>query len=285
MKGTLRARLAAGGLLLAALPLAARAQFGGGGRGRYLDDLNSTEYQWAIDPAFAEDLFTFARLKHQFGGGFSVGYGWRRANWAEDAPRADVILAFRLHQITSLNVKPGFNPIEFTKEDLQRHPFVYVSGVENIGLREPEVAVLRNYLLSGGFMMVDNFWGDVAWKNFAAQLRRVFPDRNPVELGLDHPIFHNVYDFKSKPQMPSAGVFENFGVFYDPGRDYGALGHEPHYFALFDDKGRMMMIICHNNHFGDGWEHEGDDANYFHVISEGMAYPMFINIVTYAMSH
>jgi hypothetical protein len=234
--------------------------------------LDGGDYTWPVAPGFKDDVFTFARLKHETGGGY--GFGYRRMGWAEDAPRADVMLAFRVHQITSLNVRPGFNSVDFNQEELARYPFVYFSGVERLSLSEDEVAVLRNYLLNGGFMMVDNFWGDAAW-----------PDRTPVELTLDHPIFHSVYDFKSKPQIPTAGVFENFGVFYDPNRDYGALSHDPHYFSLSDDKGRIMMIICHNNHFGDGWEHEGDDPKYFHVISEGMAYPMFINILVYAMSH
>ncbi len=269
-------------LVLGLLPLAAHAQFRGG-RGRYMDDLNSQDYQWPVDPAFAEDVFTFARLKHQSGGGFGFGYG--RMGWMEDYPRADVILSFRVHQITSLNVRPGPNPIDFTKEELAKYPFVYFAGVERLSFADEEVPVLRSYLLSGGFLMVENFWGDAAWQNFASQLRRVFPDRQPVELGLDHPIFHSVYDFKAKPQVPTAGVYENFGIFYDPNRDYAVMSHDPHYFALYDDKGRMMMLICHNNHFGDGWEHEGDDPNYFHVVSEGMAYPMFINIITYAMTH
>jgi hypothetical protein len=275
-------------IALGLLPFAAHAQFGRG-RGRFLDDLNSQDYQWAVDPAFAEDAFTFARLKHQVGGGFGAAGGFGgyrpRMGWQEDYPRADVILPFRLHQITSLNVRPGPNPIEFTKEELAQYPFVYFSGVERMAFVADEVPVLRNYLLSGGFMLVENFWGDAAWRNFANQLKRVFPEREPVELALDHPIFHSVYDFKSKPQVPTAGVYENFGIFYDPGRDYAGMGHDPHYFALYDDKGRMMMLICHNNHFADGWEHEGDDPDYFHVISEGMAYPMFINIVTYAMTH
>lgn len=266
-------------LFLAILPLAGRAQFGGG----YMDDLETGDYTWTVDPAFKEDVFTFARLEHQSGGGF--GYFSRRMGWQEDAPRADVMLSFRVHQITSMNVRPGYNPIEFTKENLARFPFVYFSGVESMALRSDEVLALRNYLLSGGFMMVDNFWGDAAWHNFAGQLKRVFPDRAPVELAIDHPIFHIVYDFKTKPQMPTAGVFERFGIFYDPGRDYGPMTHNPHYFAMFDDKGRIMMVICHNNHFGDGWEHEGDDPAYFHAISEGMAYPMFINILVYAMTH
>jgi hypothetical protein len=265
---------------LGLLPLVAQAQFGG--RRRFMDDLNSQDYQWPVDPAFAQDAFTFARLKHQRGGGFGFGY---RMGWMEDYPRADVILSFRVHQITSLNVRPGPNPIDCTKEDLAQYPFVYCSGVERLAFTAEELPVLRNYLLSGGFMLVENFWGDAAWSNFADQLKRLFPDRAPVELALDHPIFHSVYDFKAKPQVPTAGQYENFGIFYDQGRDYDVMGHDPHYFAVYDDKGRMMMLICHNNHFADGWEHEGDDPNYFHVISEGMAYPMFINILTYAMTH
>jgi len=270
-------------VLIALLPCVAGAQGRrGGGRTQYMDDFQNQEMTWPIPAAFQDDVFTFARLKHGFGGGF--GYG-RRASWAEDYPLADVMLPYRLHQVTSLTVRPGPNPIDFTKEDLDKYPFVYLAGVERMALEESEVKLLRNYLLNGGFVMVDNFWGDSAWTNFAAQMKRVFPDRSPVQLSLDHPIFHCVYDFKAKPQMPSAGVYENFNIFYDPSRDYEIMGHEPHYFAINDDKGRMMMIICHNNHYGDGWEHEGDDANYFHVISEGMAYPMFINILFYTMAH
>jgi len=269
-------------LLMVALPLTSQAQYRGGRRS-YMDDLNNGDYKWAVDPAFADDVFTFARLKHDSGGG--NGYYGRRSRWDEDAANADVMLAFRVHAITSLNVRPGFNPIEFTKEDLAEYPFVYLAGVERLALRDDEAAALRTYLLSGGFVFVDNFWGDSSWRNFASQLKRLFPDRTPVDLPLDHPIFHSVYDFKKKPQIPTAGVFENLGVFYDPNYDYEGMGHDPHYFGLFDDKGRMMMLICHNNHFGDGWEHEQDDPEYFHVISEGMAYPLFINVLVYAMSH
>src|SRR5260221_7816933 len=130
------------------------------------------------------------------------------------------MLPYRLHQITSLTVRPGPNPIEFTKDELAKYPFVYLAGVERMALQDNEVTLLRDYLLNGGFMMVDNFWGDSAWTNFAGQMKRVFPDRIPTELALDHQIFHCVYDFKAKPQMPSTGVWMNFGIFYDPSRDY-----------------------------------------------------------------
>jgi hypothetical protein len=94
-----------------------------------------------------------------------------------------------------------------------------------------------------------------------------------------------VFDFKKAPQIPSVGAFLNTRQFYDPGWPYVEKDNGPHYYAIYDDKRRMMVVICHNNHFGDGWEHETDDTSYFDTISEPMAYPMFINILVYAMTH
>jgi hypothetical protein len=279
-------RRAAWAALLLLAPLVSDGQPRGrgrrGGSDSPLDDLRNVGTTWTINPAFKNDVFTFVRLRHDFGGGY--GYGFR-ARWDEDYPLADEMLSFRLHEITALQVNPEFATIDIAKDDLTRYPFAYLAGVESINFREAEAAILRNYLLNGGFIMVDYFWGDAAWTNFAQQLKRVFPDRAPVELTIDHPIFHCIYDFKTKPQMPTAGVYRHFGIFYDPNRDYDVMSHDPHYFAVNDDKGRIMMLICHNNHFGDGWEHEGDDPVYFHTISEGMAYPMFINIIFYTMGH
>ncbi|HLX71442.1 MAG TPA: DUF4159 domain-containing protein, partial [Verrucomicrobiae bacterium] len=81
------------------------------------------------------------------------------------------------------------------------------------------------------------------------------------------------------------GAFMRYHVSYDPGWPYDEKGHDPHYYGVYDDKNRMMMLICFNNHFGDGWEHEGDDQSYFDIFSEPMGYPMLINILVYAMSH
>jgi hypothetical protein len=83
--------------------------------------------------------------------------------------------------------------------------------------------------------------------------------------------------------MPSVGTFTRSGQSYDYA-DY-SFDHDAHYYGIFDDKHRMMAIICRNNHYGDGWEHEGDDHGYFDKFSEPQAYPMFINILYYAMTH
>ena len=141
---------------------------------------------------------------------------------------------------------------------------------------------LRRYLLNGGFLMVDDFWGDEEWDNFYDEIKRVFPHREPEEVSLNHEIFHCVYDLKEKPQIPS--INHAWG-----GRDFGRTwerydAETPHYKAIFDDNDRMMVIICHNTDLGDGWEREGEDPWYFREFSEKSAYPLGINIVMYAMT-
>ena len=134
-------------------------------------------------------------------------------------------------------------------------------------------------------MMADDFWGDDQWQHFHEQLKQVFPRREPEELTLTNRIFHSVFDFKQQPQIPSVGAYLRTGQSFDPGWPYYEKNQDPHYYALYDDKRRMMALICHNNHYGDGWEHEGDDETYFDKFSEPMAYPMLINILVYTMSH
>jgi len=279
-------------LLVCLLISASGQQFGGrrGGRrfpGRFSgrDGIPSERYEEqqamekAIDPAFKEDVFTFARVKFE-----NDGYG--RA-WDDDTPNADLMLTFRMFQVTSLKVRPGLHFIDITTKELADYPFVYMAGAGQVALREEEATALRQYLLNGGFMMVEDFWGDEGWEHFNEQLKLIFPNRAPEPMDLNHQIFNIVYKFKKQPQIPSAGRYfrgDNY-VSYDQGYNYQRLGHDPHYFGVYDDKRRLVMLICHNNHYGDGWEHEGEDETYFDLFSEPMGYPMFINILAYTMSH
>lgn len=231
---------------------------------------------WETDPKFKSDLFTFARVKYSSHDG-----GWRRGgNWLTDYPDSDLNFSYRLHELTSLEVDPHGKIVELTDEALFDYPFLYLIEPGRMALSDEEVAGLRRYLLNGGFLMVDDFWGEHEWQNFHENIKRVFPDREPVELPLEHEIFHCVYDLKKKPQVPSIHAWYNGRT--DEGRPDA---QEPHYRGLFDDKGRMMAIICHNTDLGDGWEREGEDATYFKEFSEKWSYPMGINIVTYAMTH
>jgi hypothetical protein len=202
-----------------------------------------------------------------------------------DWPDSDLNFSFRLQQLTALKVNPEPITMRVTDERLFDYPFLYMIEPGGLSFSEEEVTALRRYLLNGGFLMVDDFWGDAEWANFYEQIKRVFPDREPQELSLDHEIFHCVYRLKEKPQVPSIHSWggPGSGVTWE----YGHVGdtRTVHYKGIFDDKDRMMAIICHNTDLGDGWEREGENHYYFKEFSEKKAYPMGINIVTYAMTH
>ncbi|MEX0700455.1 MAG: DUF4159 domain-containing protein [Planctomycetales bacterium] len=231
--------------------------------------------KWEIDVDFRDDVFTFVRIKYD-----SLS-GWQR--WATDYPDSDLNFSYRVQELTSLKVDPHGKVLELTDPELFDHPFIYLIEPGAMRLTEEEVVALRRYLRNGGFLMVDDFWGEAEWDNFHAELKRVFPQLEPVELPLEHPIFHCVYDLKEKPQVPSIGVAQ-------AGRFEGTTweredAKEPHYRGLFDEQGRLMAVICHNTDLGDGWEREGEDEWYFREFSEKKAYPLGINILFYAMTH
>jgi hypothetical protein len=241
--------------------------------------------EWKNDERFKNDVFTFVRIRYSsYGRGGYGGYrGYGGGRWSTDYPDSDLNFSFRLQQLTALEVDPNGKILELTDPELLNYPWIYVIEPGSMYLDDAEVAGLRKYLLNGGFMMVDDFWGEAEWANFYDNIKRVFPDREPIELPLEHEIFHCVYDLKKKPQVPSIHSDWESGVSTD--RPWDPTAREVHYRALFDDKGRMMAIICHNTDLGDGWEREGVSIDYFHNFSEKWSYPMGINIVTYAMTH
>lgn len=235
---------------------------------------------WETNKAFAKDIFTFVRIKYQSG-----GYG-RGGGWDTDFRDSELNFSMRLQQLTSMKVNPEPIVLELTDPKLFDYPFIYIIEPGGLMFQSDEVTALRRYLLNGGFLMVDDFWGDEEYYNFYQEIKRVFPDREPVELPLEHEIFHCVYDLKEKPQLPSiyaAQAGRGSGVTWEP--RYGSDTSIPHYKAIRDDANRIMVMICHNTDLGDGWEREGEDPWYFNEFSVTKAYPMGINIVTYAMTH
>ena len=227
---------------------------------------------WQIEPEFKHDVFTFARVRYtSYGDGY---YG--RDRWRTDYADADLNFSFRLQELTSLQVDPNGTIVELAEDELLDYPFIYIVEPGRMALSAAEVRGLRRYLENGGFLMVDDFWYPYEWQHFKEEIRRVFPNRPLVKLGLEHDIFHLVYDLDEQPQIPDIGRFWNGGP-------WGS--GEANYQAIFDDQGRMMVIVCHDTDLGDGWEQEGVDPRYFHEMAERWAYPMGINILVYAMTH
>ena len=227
--------------------------------------------KWENDPRFPDDTFRFVRLRPE-----------NHSKWATDFPDSDLNFSFRLQQMTSIRVHPEPLVLSILDPEMRKYPFIYTLETGTLDLMDEEVKILREHLLNGGFLMIDDFWGEYEWQNTREQITKVFPEFPIKELELDHPIFSTVFQIKEKPQIPSIEVAlagRETGIFYEK----GAKG--AHYRGIFDAKGRMMVIICQNTDLGDGWEREGEDPFYFKEFSEKKAYPMGINIVVYSMTH
>ena len=262
---------------------------GGMGRGRGAAPDRSDYPQWENPAEFKHDVFTFARIQYDSyggrGGGFGGGFGGRGGgNWRNDFPDCDWNFSFRLQELTALATDPDGKVVRLTDPDLFDYPFVYMSNVQQMSLSDEEVVALRRYLLNGGFLMADDFWAAQAWRHVQEVMREVFPDRIPRELMLDHEIFHIVYDLKGIPQVPSIHAWRNGDLVERWHGDFEG-DEAPHFYGMFDDKGRLMALLCHNNDIGDGWEREGEEKEYFQQYSERWSYPFGINVVTYAMTH
>jgi hypothetical protein len=250
-----------------------------GGRGQFSDFPT-----WPVNKELPNDVFTFARLRFP---SFNDHYG-RRGNfgkWMTDYPDAELNLSYRLQQLTSMQTNPNGAVVDFEPEQLRHYPFLYMIEPGDIDITDKQAGVLRDYMLNGGFLMVDDFWGDEEWDTFYIAFKQIWPDRDFVELELDHEIFHMVFDLPIKPQIPSVGIAMG-GRFRGMTHEWGKRGSEtPHFRAVLDDKKRMCMIICFNTDLGDGWEEEGTDPWYFREFSEKYAYPLGINILMYALTH
>ena len=234
---------------------------------------------WYNPKNFDRDVFTFARVKYDRG-----GFGRRGGGWTTDTPDSDLNLSFRLQQMTAMRTSPDGRFIRLTDPDLADYPFIYIVEPGGLFLRDDEVAALRKYLLNGGFLMLDDFWGDSEWANMEHELKKVFPDRSFKDLPLEHPIYHCVFEIPAKSQVPGISSW------YSTGGDTAERNHDGdtrtvHHRVISDDKGRIMVMATHNTDNGDGWEREGENTEYFEKFSEKIAYPLGINIIFYVMTH
>jgi hypothetical protein len=269
-----------------------RGRFGGGGGGgwggwgeRYDSTRSPRDIPqhggdtpvWTNVPGFEKDVFTFVRIKRA-SGGYSGGPWWT------DTPDSDLNLAFRLQQLTSIRVNPDGLFLRLTDKELSDYPFIYMVEPGSAELDDQEVVALRKYLLNGGFLWMDDFWGDEEWANAERVMKQVFPDRNFIELPLSHPLYHCVFEIRDKAMVPN--VENGSNQQYDPNYPiWEKGGREVHHRAIFDDKGRIMVFATHDTDNGDGWEWEGNNHYYFEHFSEKTAYPLAINVIFYVMTH
>jgi len=240
---------------------------------------------WTNEHGFEKDVFTFARIRRD-----EQHYSTERAGtWWTDFPDSDLNLSFRLQQMTSIKVDPDGRVLDLTDPDLFNYPWIYMVEPGSLLLKEPEVQVLRKYLLNGGVLMADDFWGERQWDVFYREIKRVLPEREFVELPMEHPIFHCVFDLNVPKNMLQTPNYRTGELSKDNGITWeyhdGEQCTEVHVRAVLDDKGRIMIIATHNTDNGDGWEREGEYEYFFREFSEKRAFPLGINIIFYLMTH
>jgi len=240
---------------------------------------------WTNEAGFEKDVFAFGRIRRDEEHSTSYSAG----TWWTDFPDSDLNLSFRLQQVTSLKVDPDGRVLNLTDPELFDYPWIYMVEPGSLLLKDEEVPILRKYLLNGGVLMADDFWGERQWSAFHREIKRILPEREFEELAMNHPLFHCVFDLKvpkNKLQTPNIGQgsrsqWDHITWEYHDGEECIDM----HVRAIFDDKARIMVIATHNCDNGDGWEREGEFEYFFREFSEKRAYPLGINIIFYVMTH
>jgi hypothetical protein len=212
----------------------------------------------------------------EFGGGrFFPQQGW---GWATDYPGGDCKFMGAVHRLTGIRVHQDPNVVAIMDEELFRYPFVYAVEVGGMFLSQLEADRLREYLLRGGFLHVDDFWGLREKANFLEQMRKVFPDRPVVALPPGHEIFRTFFDVDKIIQVPNRGNGCSGGETWEEYDD-----KDPQVLGIADDSGRVMVVATYNSDLGDAWEYM--DLACYPATFSGAAYRMGLNFMIYAMTH
>jgi hypothetical protein len=231
------------------------------------------------DGRFAGLQWTFARVRYT---AFTTPASPLRRDiwnepWAVDWHAAEDNLSRRLRTVTAIQVN---DPVVITLEDenLWTYPWLYIVEPGNLRLQDAEVPILREYLLRGGTLTLDDFHGPIEWANLEQELRRVFPERKIVDVPTTHPIFSCFYRIDAYPQIPGLGSFFN-------GRTWEKGGFVARLRAIYDDAGRPMVLINWNTDMGDGWEWSNAEEYPGYLKWTAEAYRMMINEIVYSLTH
>ena len=220
--------------------------------------------------------FYWSRL--QYNSIYGNGFGFRAygGSWSRDFPKADNDCLIALRRLTRIHSPSPLNVVDLDSDHLFDYPWIYAVDVNTWTFTDQEAKRLHDFLLKGGFLMVDDFHGEDDWAHFMAGMRQVIPDRPVEDLADADEIYHVLYDINEKFQIPSE-------VYVNTGRTYEKDGYVPKWRAIRNDHGRIMVAICANMHLGDAWEW-ADSPEYPEKFS-GLAFRIVLNYITYAMTH
>jgi len=211
-------------------------------------------------------------------GAYSEGMRGGGGSWSIDFPKADRQFLYVMERTLGWDIFPCENPISLSDPELRRFPFLYMLEVGDMALPPQELENFRNYLLAGGFVHIDDFWDVNEWANFEREIRRVLPEYDIVDVPLDHMIFKIIYPIEQVLQVPSInnGSSGNPAYYGECRGDCTATVK-----GIFNEEGRLMVVITHNSDMGDAWEwaeqptYPYDRSNY--------AFSFAFNIIAYAM--
>ena len=209
-------------------------------------------------------------------------------SWLTDYPLADIDLSIRVSELTKIAVsfngsgQPNHLIVRLTDDELFQCPVIIMQEVGRLLFSAEDAAQLRTYLLKGGFLWVDDFWGSYAWDVWEGEIRKVFPatDYPIVDLPSSHPLFHTMFDLTGVPQIPGIGTWISGRGTSERGADSAVV----HTRAIADTQGRVMVFMTHNTDVSDSWEREGEDPQYFYQFSIN-GYRVAVNALLYAMTH
>jgi hypothetical protein len=212
----------------------------------------------------------------------------RGLGWGTDYPDAEINFSIRLSELTKTRVsrsadnEPNHFVVRPTDDALYMCPFIIMSDPGSAGFSDEDAAALRAYLLKGGFLWVDDYWGPLAWDDFAGEIGKVLPPSlYPIrELTFDHPIFKQMFSVARIPQVPSWQFWSESG----DTSELGANSAVAHMAAISDPDGRVMVLMTHNTDISDSWEREGQNPDYFLSFSPD-GYAVGLNVALYAMTH
>ena len=217
----------------------------------------------------------FARYSRRYGGMLDWRDGY--TSWTQDYPRSDRHFAQALRRLTRIHVRSVEQPVNLDDgDDVYNYPWLFAGEMGDWQLTDAQAKKLREYLLRGGFLMLDDYWGTEERLRFEESMKRVFPDRPIVEIDGKDPIFHTVYDLDDRYQIPGEWALARRTTY----RNDGSVAH---WLGIYDDAGRIMVAICFNSDLGDSWEW-ADDPNYPEKYS-ALGIRIGVNYVLYAMTH